>query len=160
MKLKKAPTFGNELLNLPIRHDGNRYYVDTFGAVSAGFPSPAEDFKAERISLDERYLYKPESTFINQVNGLSMYPEYQLNDIIILRSDYLPAHGDDVVVSVNHSEYTLKRLDKENHRLIALNPEYADCIQLHEDDVVIVLGVVDSLVRDKGRNRRNRAKTQ
>lgn len=140
--------FGSELEYLPINTNGKKHYVQLREGVNAGFPSPAEDFLNDRISLDELYLSKIESTFVNRVKGLSMYPDYQENDILILRSDYEPQHGDDVVVSINSSEYTLKRYDKINSKLVALNPEYANSVQINENDEVVILGVVDALVRD------------
>lgn len=140
--------FGSELEYLPIKTNGKKHYVHLREGVNAGFPSPAEDFLNDRISLDELYLSKIESTFVNRVKGLSMYPDYHENDILILRSDYEPQHGDDVVVSINSSEYTLKRYDKINSKLVALNPEYANSVQVNENDEVVILGVVDALVRD------------
>lgn len=140
--------FDSELEYLPINTNGKKHYVQLREGVNAGFPSPAEDFLNDRISLDELYLSKIESTFINRVKGLSMYPVYLENDILILRSDYEPQHGDDVVVSINSSEYTLKRYDKINSKLVALNPEYANSVQINENDEVVILGVVDALVRD------------
>ena len=149
INFKKAPYFGTELENLTIHSDGEKKYVQILGGVRAGFPSPAEDFLSDRISLDERYLSKIESTFLNLVKGRSMYPEYQENDIIILRTDYEPCHNDDIVVSINSSEYTLKRYDKHNSTLIALNSDYVKSVKIDEDDEVIILGVVDALIRDK-----------
>src|SRR5690554_4628498 len=149
IKFIKTPQFGNELENIPINEDGKRYFVKYLGGVQAGFPSPAEDFVSDRISLDERYLSKVESTFINKVKSLSMFPEYQIGDIIILRSDYEPQNGDDVVVSINHSEYTLKRYDKQRSMLVALNTKYSNSIRIDENDEVVILGVVDTLIREK-----------
>jgi DNA polymerase V len=149
IKFIKAPQFGNELENLPIVTDGEKKYVPIFGSIRAGFPSPADDFVSDRISLDERYLSKIESTFVNRVNGLSMFPEYLENDIIIIRSDYEPKHGDDIVVSINSSQYTLKRYDMVNKTLIALNPDYSKSVVITENDEVVILGVVDALIRDK-----------
>ena len=146
---KKAPYFGTELENLTIHAEGEKKYVQVCGGIRAGFPSPAEDFLSDRISLDERYLSKVESTFVNRVKGLSMYPEYLENDIIIIRSDYYPMDGDDIVVSINSSEYTLKRYDKPNSRLVALNSEYAKSVNIEDGDEVIILGVVDALIREK-----------
>ena len=40
--------------------------------VSAGFPSPADDFKEVRISLDKELVKNQESTFYARVNGNSM----------------------------------------------------------------------------------------
>lgn len=149
INFKKAPYFGTELENLTIHAEGEKKYVQVCGGIRAGFPSPAEDFLSDRISLDERYLSKIESTFLNLVKGRSMYPEYQENDIIILRTDYEPCHNDDIVVSINSSEYTLKRYDKPNNRLVALNSDYAKSVTIDESDEVVILGVVDALIRDK-----------
>lgn len=77
-----------------------------------------------------------------------MYPEYLENDIIIIRSDYYPIDGDDIVVSINSSEYTLKLYDKANNRLVALNSD-AQSVTIDQSDEVIILGVVDALIRDK-----------
>lgn len=140
--------FDSELEYLPIKSSGERYYVQLREGVNAGFPSPAEDFLNDRISLDQLYLSKIESTFVNRVKGLSMYPDYLENDILILRSDYEPQHGDDVVVSINSSEYTLKRYDKLHSKLVALNPKYAKSVIINEADEVVILGVVDALVRN------------
>ena len=150
---KKAPYFGSELENLTIHSEGEKKYVQVCGGVRAGFPSPAEDFLSDRISLDERYLSKTESTFVNLVKGLSMYPEYLENDIIIIRADYYPIDGDDIVVSINSSEYTLKRYDKLNNKLVALNSEYAKSVTIDESDEVVILGVVDAIVREKKRRK-------
>ena len=40
--------------------------------ISAGFPSPADDFKEVRISLDEELVNNNESTFYARVSGDSM----------------------------------------------------------------------------------------
>lgn len=53
------------------------------------------------------------------------------------------------MVSVNNSEYTFKRNDAINKQLISLNPKYKNCIQLQDEDVVVILGVVTTLVRHK-----------
>jgi len=149
IKFIKAPKFGDTLENLPINKEGKNIFVEFSGGIRAGFPSPAEDFLSDRISLDERYLSKIESTFINKVKGLSMYPEYLENDLIVIRADYEPQNGDDIVVSINSSDYTLKRYDKTTSSLIAINPKYAESVKIDENDEVVILGVVDALIRDK-----------
>ena len=40
--------------------------------ISAGFPSPADDFKEIRISLDEELVKNKEATFYARVSGDSM----------------------------------------------------------------------------------------
>lgn len=132
-----------------IKSDEKKQYIPNFGFVNAGFPSPAEDFVDDNISLDERYLTHSESTFIIVVGGDSMYPVYQKNDLLIIRTDLVPLHNDDIIVSVNKEDYTLKRFDKINNELVALNPNYKNCVKIKEEDEVIILGVVGVLVREK-----------
>ncbi len=40
--------------------------------VACGFPSPAMDYMADRISLDKEYIKHPLSTFFFEASGLSM----------------------------------------------------------------------------------------
>jgi len=42
------------------------------GGISAGFPSPADDFKETRISLDKELVKNKEATFYARVSGDSM----------------------------------------------------------------------------------------
>lgn len=132
-----------------VKIENNRTFIQHYGKVSAGFPSPAEDFIENRLSLDERFLTHPESTFIVEVGGESMFPEYLKNDILVIRSDIRPNHLDDIIVSVNKSEYTLKRYDKNKKQLIAINPDYKNCIQINEYDEIVILGVVTLQIREK-----------
>lgn len=147
MKLIKNVKFAEDLQLLLLNQKPN--HASFYGNVSAGFPSPAEDFLQERISLDETYLSKPESTFLTRVGGLSMFPDYQLNDIIINRSDYELQHGDDAVVSVNNSDFTLKRYDANKKSFHAINPDFKDAFVVNDDDVVVLLGIVDTIVRER-----------
>ena len=78
-----------------------------------------------------------------------MCPEYQIGDLLIVRADLNPQHMDDIIISINNSEYTFKRYDKINKKLISLNPTYKDCIQLAEEDNALILGVVISFIRQK-----------
>lgn len=145
----KVPKFSDELINIPIKTDAERKYVQFFGNVSAGFPSPAADFVQNNISLDEILLDHPEATYLNRVAGDSMFPEYLVGDLLIVRSDLEPSHNDDIIVSVNNSDYTFKRYDHYEKKLIAINSKYKDVIQLEESDTVLILGVVTTLIRQK-----------
>jgi DNA polymerase V len=56
-----------------------------YASVPAGFPSPADDYLEERLSLDKYLIKHPDSTFFVKVEGHSMtgagiYPD----DILIV----------------------------------------------------------------------------
>ena len=149
IKFIKSTKLARELENIPFAIDKEKSFIQYIGDISAGFPSPASDFEENRISLDELLLSKPHSTYLNRVAGESMYPEYLIGDLIVVRSDLEPRHNDDIIVSVNNSDYTLKRYDAYQKRLVALNPKYKDAIQLNDEDTVLILGVITNLVRNK-----------
>jgi DNA polymerase V len=147
MKLLKHPKLNEELEFLPIAVDGEKRYVNYFGGVQAGFPSPAEDFLGKRISLDEKYLSKPTCTFVIKVRGNSMVPTLLPGDVMIVRSDVELQDNALAIVSINHTDYTVKRYDKAARAFVPDNASYPS-IAVEESDVVMCLGVVKHVIRD------------
>ena len=148
MKILNLPKFNKELINLPFRIDDNKVYVNYFDeGVQAGFPSPAEDFKEIPLSLDEKYLQNPQATYLIKVAGNSMYPTLQIGDILVVKSDQEFGDSDIGIVSVNQTDFTVKRFDKIKKKLLADNSEFPN-IELNEEDTLICLGVVKQLIRD------------
>ncbi|WP_407497504.1 LexA family protein [Elizabethkingia meningoseptica] len=133
---------------LSIKDDAVRKYAPFFSNIQNGFPSPAEDFEGEKLSLDERYLSKPESTYFGKAKGLSNYSTILEDDILIIRADIEAKHGELAVVSFNNSKYTIKRLDLINNRLVPDNKDFP-AINVSEEDVVIVMGKLMTIIRDE-----------
>ena len=107
--------------------------------ISAGFPSPADDFKEIRISLDKELVKNSESTFYAKVSGDSMI-EAGLDDgdlIIIDRSLY-PENGR-IVVCLIDGEFTVKRIKKDKNKIYLMpeNKKYKS-IELKEDNELII----------------------
>ncbi|MEL4306912.1 LexA family protein [Joostella sp. CR20] len=148
MKIINLPKFSKELINLPFRIEDQKVYVKYYEeGVQAGFPSPAEDFKEVPLSLDEKYLQNPEATYLIKVVGNSMFPTLQIGDILIVKSDKPLIDDSIAIVSVNHTDFTVKRFDKNSKTLIADNEEFQN-MPIQEDDTLICLGIVKHLIRD------------
>jgi DNA polymerase V len=148
MKIVKVPQFSNEIENLPFRVSNEGVYVKYFeSGVQAGFPSPADDFKEQKLSLDEKYLSKPNSTYIVRVKGDSMYPTLHVGDVLVVRTDVSLDDNKIGIISLNNTEFTVKRFDKIKNKLIADNKDFSN-IELREDDTLMCLGVVMQLIRD------------
>lgn len=147
MKILKIPKLGAELQNVPYQKEGNvlvTYYEE---GVQAGFPSPADDFKKQKLSLDQKYFTNPDATFLVKVVGNSMYPTLQVGDLLIVRSDIDLTDNKIGIISVNNTDFTVKRYDKNQQLLIADNKDFND-IKVEKDDTLLCLGVVKHVIRD------------
>jgi DNA polymerase V len=93
--------------------------------ISAGFPSPAEDWIEGRLDLN-RYLIKhPAATFYMRVIGDSMSDEIREGDILVVDRAAEAEDGDIVVVRI-FNDFTVKKLSlKEGGiELLATNEAY------------------------------------
>lgn len=79
-------------------------------SVRGGFPSVAQDYVGGDLSLDERLVEHPETTFVVRVAGESMTGAGIFDgDLLIVDRSLEPRDGD-VVVAVLDGELTVKRL--------------------------------------------------
>lgn len=147
MILKKAENIYGEIEFFPVKSDGQRYFVDVHESIANGFPSPAEDFSGKRISLDEKFLSKPEATFIGKAKGMSNYPYIMPGDYLIIRSDLEARDGDLAIVYVSGEGFSAKKIDLERNCLMPLNTEFP-AISIADDEIVETRGVVKSIFRD------------
>ena len=146
VKIQKLPKFKG--LKFIPSEEGKKLYATHFGnTVQAGFPSPADDFKEDKLSLDERFIGDVNSTFFVEVEGYSMQPTLLPQDLLVIKTDKEILHNELGIFSVNNSDYTVKRYDKLNNLLIADNKKFKN-IELNDTDTVVCLGVVKNLIRD------------
>jgi DNA polymerase V len=95
--------------------------------VSAGFPSPAEDYIDRKIDLNEQLIRNPASTFFVRVAGDSMRDAGVIDgDILIVDRAQEPKNKAIVIAAVN-GELTVKRLKKSRSRLwlVPENPDFS-----------------------------------
>lgn len=121
--------------------------VKIYHSVIAGFPSPADDYLEERLSLDKYLIKNPSSTFFVRVEGDSMIGAGIYPDDILIVDRSLEARSGDVVVAVLDNEFTVKRLIKSSkHALLKPeNPAYP-AIKVDEDSNFMIWGVVTNVI--------------
>ena len=83
-------------------------------AVVAGFPSPADDYKHERLDFNRDYIRHPEASFYGDVTGDSMKDAgiFDGDKVIIDRA--VQAHDGSIVVAFWNGDFTMKYLDLKN----------------------------------------------
>ena len=85
--------------------------------ISAGFPSPAEDYLDVDLNL-HRYLVKnPASTFFIVAKGHSMEKAGIGNDDLLVVDKSLKAKNNDIVIAVVNGEFTVKRYINLNGKI-------------------------------------------
>ena len=91
-------------------------------AVSAGFPSPADDYIERTLDLNELLVTNPPATFFVRVAGDSMIDAGILDgDTVIINRADTAENGSIVVALVDENEVTLKRIRRRGNS-IALEP--------------------------------------
>lgn len=128
--------------------------VNSLGAIyfdagiSAGFPSPAEDFKQERLSLDNELIKNKEATFFARVSGQSMIDAgLNDNDLLVIDRSLSPEHNK-IAVCFLDGEFTVKRLRVE-HGEVWLQPENKRYkpIQITEENDFVIWGIVTNVIK-------------
>lgn len=115
--------------------------------VQAGFPSPADDYVADTLDLNEHLIHRKEATFFVQASGNSMIGAgIRDGDILIVDKSITASDGDIVIATVD-GEFTVKRLEKRLGlvRLMPENPEFKP-IEFKNEQELVVFGVVTSVI--------------
>jgi DNA polymerase V len=116
--------------------------------ISAGFPSPADDFKEYRISLDRTLVKNKEATFYAKVSGQSMVGAgLDDGDLLIVDKSLEPEHNKIAVCFID-GEFTVKRLVLKDDcvYLQPENPNYKP-IKVTEDNELQIWGIVTHVIK-------------
>ena len=115
--------------------------------VSAGFPSPADDYVEKKLDLNRHLIKHPSATFFVRVKGTSM-KDAGINDGDILIVDKsLESLNNAIAVCIIDSEFTVKRLRKVKDALYLIpeNPEY-EPIKVTDNNNFQVWGIVTWII--------------
>ena len=143
MKTTETLTF---LLPKEMNESAGAIFMDI--GISAGFPSPADDFKETRISLDEELIRNKEATFFAKVSGQSMIGAgLDDNDLLVIDRSISPENNK-IAVCFLDGEFTVKRLrvEKDEVWLQPENPDYP-IIKITEENNFIIWGIVTSVIK-------------
>ena len=116
--------------------------------ISAGFPSPADDFLDLSIDLNKELIKHPYATFYGRVRGESMVGAgLDDGDLLIIDKSLEPQDGKIAVCFID-GEFTVKRirLDKNSLLLIPENKKYKP-LKVTEDNEFIIWGIVTSVIK-------------
>lgn len=117
--------------------------------ISAGFPSPADDFLDLSIDLNKELIKHPYATFYGRVRGDSMIGAgLSDGDLLIIDKSLEPQDGKIAVCFID-GEFTVKRikLDENQLWLMPENQKYQP-LRVTEDNEFVIWGVVTCVIKN------------
>ncbi|KGG15073.1 MULTISPECIES: LexA family protein [unclassified Prochlorococcus] len=107
--------------------------------ISAGFPSPADDYVDIGIDLNEELIRHPASTFFLRVEGESMTNAGILDGDLLVVDRSLEPQPENIVVAALDGSFILKKLTycKDVPYLEAAHPDYPPIDLRHYDNIQI-----------------------
>ena len=139
---------GNKVIFFhPNQESGKDLFLAQEG-ISAGFPSPADDFKELRISIDREVVKNEMATFYARVTGESMQGAGLDDGDLLVIDRSLEPEDNKIAVCFIDGEFTVKRLkvEKDCVYLMPENNKY-EPIKVTEDNELIIWGVVTYVVK-------------
>ncbi|MFH0866923.1 MAG: translesion error-prone DNA polymerase V autoproteolytic subunit [Bacteroidota bacterium] len=121
--MKKKTTAQKPVIEIFRPWQGKSLELDLYTTkISAGFPSPADDFLDRKLDLNEYLIRNPSATFLVRVDGNSMVNAGISDDDILIVDRSVEATDGKVVIGVIDGEFTVKRIIKKGKKLF-LKPE-------------------------------------
>src|SRR2546430_5809411 len=118
--------------------------------VSAGYPSPADDYLDGSLDLNQHLIKHPTATFFVRVAGESMREAgIHSGDVLIVDRALTPSDGS-VIIAIVNGELTVKRLAKRKGKLLLMpeNQQYPP-LAITENTAFEVWGVVTYVIRSE-----------
>lgn len=116
--------------------------------ISAGFPSPADDYIEAELDLNRYMIRNPPDTFMVRVKSDALSGAGILDgDVLIVDRSIGPRHGM-IVVAVVNGEMCVRRLNRKSGNWV-LDPENRDFqpLRIRQGQDLEILGVVTGMVR-------------
>lgn len=116
--------------------------------ISAGFPSPADDFMDLKLDLNKALIKNPASTFYARVSGVSMIDDgIDDGDLLVIDKSIEP-YENCLAVCYIDGEFTLKRFQNKGEYalLVPANKRYKT-IKITSDNDFMIWGIVRYVIK-------------
>jgi len=117
--------------------------------ISAGFPSPANDYMEDVIDLNKTLIRNPGATFYGRVKGVSMKDAgIDDGDILIVDKSIAPSDGRIAVCCID-GEFTLKQISigaRNSLMLLPANKQFKP-ILVSDDTDFLIWGIVTYVIK-------------
>lgn len=115
--------------------------------ISAGFPSPADDYIDRKLDLNELIVAHPAATFFVKVEGDSMTDAGVRSGDILVVDRAVEAAENRIIIAALNGELTVKRFSRKDGKVVLspANPRYKP-VEVPQDADFEVWGVVTYII--------------
>ena len=115
--------------------------------VTAGFPSPALDYKEKSLDLNEHLIPNPVSTFFMRATNNALKESGILAGDLLIVDRSLKPHSGCIVIAHIAGELCVRRFEKHGQKIILKTDEnYNEPFFLTPDDEIQIWGVVTAAI--------------
>ena len=116
--------------------------------ISAGFPSPAEDYLEPALDLNKELIRNPGATFYGRVKGLSMKDAGVDNGDLLIIDKSLDYRQNALAVCFIQGEFTLKKIVTRGNQIVlmSVSKDYQS-IEVPTDADFMVWGIVTYIIK-------------
>lgn len=148
LKRRTEPQWTDHLMPVKLAENPTAFKVPLFAhTVRAGFPSPADDYVADTLDLNDHLMPRKEASFLLRAKGDSMVGAgIHHGDILIIDRSITPTDGR-VVIATLDGQFTVKTLEKKRGRirLLPANPDF-EPIEIKDEQELQIWGVVTNVI--------------
>ena len=147
-KIKDTQTLDFYTIDMPENADAVQVPL-YMSKVSAGFPSPADDYIETALDFNKFLIKHPAATFCVKVKGSSMINAGMNDGDVLVVDRSIEPKTNSIVVAILNGEFTVKRLSKNGKNLYLLpeNDTYKPILITETMDFE-VWGVVTFIVKN------------
>ncbi len=147
-KRQADPKWPSHLTPVKLAENPSKFKIPLFNhTIRAGFPSPADDYVAETLDLNEHLMPRKEATYLLTVSGDSMIGVgIHDGDLLVVDRSLNPSSGR-VVIAILDNQFTVKTLEKKRGkiRLLPANPDF-EPIEMKDEQELQIWGVVTKVI--------------
>jgi SOS regulatory protein LexA len=120
--------------------------IPLLGSVKAGFPSFAEEVRADSVSLDEFLVEKKGATYMLEVDGDSMIEAHIADGDLVVAEKRNRAKDGEIVVAEVDGEWTMKYYREKGGR-VWLEPANKKFKPIYPKEELRIAAVVKAVIR-------------
>lgn len=116
--------------------------------MSAGFPSPAQDYLDGKLDLNSYLIKHPAATFFMRMTGDAMVDAGIFDNDLLIVDRSIEPQNNSIVIAVLNGELTVRKISKNQQEIYIQSNLKENNIKITEDIDFAIWGVVTKVIHE------------